>query len=99
MHGCVLSSMEPRFDLLLHRWTLSADDDQCWLSCGLSADCVRTGTAVIRGPTRGALRDHPTAPQPAKVPAAAGRRKGAARPCGMGLRPTLPPARCSRIEA
>ena len=29
----------------------------------------------------------------------AGRRKGAARPCGMGLRPTLPPALRSRRRA
>lgn len=26
------------------------------------------------------------------------RRKGAARPCGMGLRPTLPPTDCSGVE-
>src|SRR4051812_27543880 len=36
----------------------------------------------------------PLHPRP-RVSAAAGRRKGAARPFGMGLRPTLPPTRCS----
>jgi hypothetical protein len=51
-------------------------------------------------------RAHPSRPEDQsplhsrpRMPAAAGRRKGAARPCGMGLRPTLPPTRCSRMEA
>ncbi|MCW2899547.1 MAG: hypothetical protein JWO67_1812 [Streptosporangiaceae bacterium] len=38
-------------------------------------------------------------PHPASLPAASGRREGAARPSGMGLRPTLPATRCTRTEA
>lgn len=43
-------------------------------------------------------RRHPPVPA-GSLSNCAGRRKGASRPCGMGLRPTLPPGRRSRMEA
>ncbi|CCG01033.1 protein of unknown function [Blastococcus saxobsidens DD2] len=55
--------------------------------CGLGAPQQSLGPCpdgLIRAYTRRSLSD------------CASRRKGASRPCGMGLRPTLPPARCSQ---
>lgn len=64
-----------------------------------------TSTSIGRGIDLLAVRGRRPAAQPrtlpddstrphtrASVSDCAGRRKGAARPCGMGLRPTLPPA-------
>ena len=63
--------------------------------CGLTADW----DSAIPGPCEPSSGGGKPLHSRPRVPAAAGRRKGAARPCGMGLRPTLPPVRCSRIEA
>ncbi len=60
---------------------------------GLRARAPRR--CALRLSERRLCRRYPLPPRPS-VPAAAGRRKGAARPCGMGLRPTLPPTRRSR---
>jgi hypothetical protein len=59
--------------------------------CGLCADWGRRSSRLGHCPDDG-TRPHTHR----SLSDCAGRRKGAARPCGMGLRPTLPPARCSQ---
>ena len=66
----------------------------------LRTECGLTTTvepaALVRDPRGhqpppGVLRDGRLPHRPGIVSGSTGRRKGAARPCGMGLRPTLPP--------
>jgi hypothetical protein len=53
---------------------------------------TRRGSSRPSWATTSPLHSRPMVSAPAR------RRKGAARPSGMGLRPTLPPTRCSRRE-
>lgn len=68
---------------------------------GRFADFLRTLCGLTRRSPHWDVAGQPqdAASHPASVPAAAGRRKGASRPYGIGLRPTLPPTGGSRMEA
>ena len=85
---------ETRPDQDFYRRPVSGVVGRLWPSCGPSADSVRTKRRVdsclghrLRSSTR---------PSHRSLSDCAGRRKGASRPYGMGLRPTLPPTLRSR---
>jgi hypothetical protein len=80
--------MESAAELGFCRLSLLASRCRIWPFCGLGADWVPTKIACV--PALRPLGETALLPTPEQHAACGLRRKGAARPSGMGLRPPFP---------